>query len=354
MCTRPRAIHAGKNRLVRLAGLNENTPAHKPLERIGYSTLTDQRAMTASTTSPMRRCEMILTNRCNFACPYCNGLPPLINRPMTWEEIQTGLECWFQAGLENVRFSGGEPTLHRDVLKAIALCKSSGVSHIGMTSNGSNRLAFYRRLVDAGLTNISISLDASEPELGDHMAGDIAGAWTKVVHNIRELSKITDVIVNVVYNAANLDGTISTIWLAHDLGVKDILLVADSHYTHAAIGLRRLPQAILDAHPILKYRVENALSRPAVRGLSETDAHHCALVLDDSIIAGTYHFPCALYMREGGSPIGKVTPSMRQDRYQWFQSHNTYADPICRQFCVDLYIDYNNAYAHFHPGATQV
>ena len=310
--------------------------------------------MSASTTSPMRRCEMILTNRCNFACPYCNGLHPLINRPMTWEEIQTGLEYWFRDNPENVRFSGGEPTLHRDILKAVALCKSRGVLHIGMTSNGSNRLALYQRLVEAGLNNLSISLDASEPEPGDRMAGGIKGAWAKVVNNIRELSKITDVIINVVYNAANVNGTINTIRLAHDLGVKDILLVADSHYTHFADGLQRLPRGILDAHPILKYRVENALSRPAVRGLSETDAHHCALVLDDSVIAGEYHFPCALYMREGGRPIGKVIPSMRQDRYEWFIAHNTYADPICKQFCVDLYIDYNNAYAHFHPDAPRL
>jgi organic radical activating enzyme len=267
---------------------------------------------------------------------------------MDWIEIQTGLNYWIKDGLETVRFSGGEPTLHPNILDAVKMCHDKGVPRIGMTSNGSNHLTLYKNLVDAGLTNISISLDASSAELGDRMTGGIKGAWSKVVNNIREISKITEVIVNVVYNEANIENTINTILFAHDLGVKDILLVAASQYDHAAAGLQSLPQGIFDAHPILKYRVENAFSRPTVRGLALTDAHHCALVLDDSIIAGEYHFPCSLYMREGGNPIGKVTTTMRQERYQWFLSHNTYADPICKKFCVDLYIDYNNTYARFH------
>lgn len=44
------------------------------LENIGFYTLTDQRAKTASDTSPMMRGEILLTDKCNFNCPYCRGV----------------------------------------------------------------------------------------------------------------------------------------------------------------------------------------------------------------------------------------------------------------------------------------
>ncbi|MCK4814581.1 hypothetical protein KA005_02330, partial [bacterium] len=44
------------------------------LEDIGFYTLTDSRAETASSTSRLSRCELILTSRCNFKCPYCRSV----------------------------------------------------------------------------------------------------------------------------------------------------------------------------------------------------------------------------------------------------------------------------------------
>jgi uncharacterized protein YutD len=43
------------------------------LEEIGFYSLSDQRAKEASCTSQMKRCEMIITEECNFKCPYCRG-----------------------------------------------------------------------------------------------------------------------------------------------------------------------------------------------------------------------------------------------------------------------------------------
>ena len=43
------------------------------LEEIGFYTLDDERAKHASETSPLWRCELLLTNKCNFHCPYCRA-----------------------------------------------------------------------------------------------------------------------------------------------------------------------------------------------------------------------------------------------------------------------------------------
>jgi len=44
------------------------------LEDIGFYTLSDARAKDSNETSSLYRCEMILTDRCNFKCIYCHPL----------------------------------------------------------------------------------------------------------------------------------------------------------------------------------------------------------------------------------------------------------------------------------------
>ena len=42
------------------------------LEDIGFYTLTDERAANTCKDSRLSRCELILTDVCNFKCPYCD------------------------------------------------------------------------------------------------------------------------------------------------------------------------------------------------------------------------------------------------------------------------------------------
>jgi len=72
--------------------------------------------------------------------------------------------------------------------------------------------------------------------------------------------------------------------------------------------------------------------------------------LDDSIIAGDYHFPCVIYMREQGNAIGKVGPNMRAVRKLWSDNHDTHTDPICKKNCLDVCISYNNKFREYHKG----
>ena len=99
---------------------------------------------------------------------------------------------------------------------------------------------------------------------------------------------------------------------------------------------------ILSKHPILAYRVANFIKGRNVRGIKECDCNKCHLILDDSIVAGDYHFPCVIYMREKGEAIGKVNKNMREERIEWMIRHDCFKDPICRKNCLDICVDYNN------------
>lgn len=312
------------------------------LEEIGFYTLSDKRAQNVSGSSPLWRCELILTDRCNFKCPYCRGLRKDCKGDMTIERAKEVVDFWAAEGLRNVRFSGGEPIVWKDLPKLVAHAKMRGVERIAISTNGSAPLHHYKKLIDAGVNDFSISLDACCSSFGEEMCGGCPGAWEKVVENIREISKLTYVTVGVVFTERTIATCKDVVMFAHDLGVADIRVISSAQYNEVLTGLLDLPSEILDSHPILKYRIENFRKGRGVRGLSDFDAKRCHLVQDDMAIAGEFHFPCIIYLREGGNPIGKIGASMRQERVEWFKMHDCQKDKICKNNCLDVCIDFNN------------
>lgn len=324
------------------------------LEKIGFYTLTDERVKNTSLTSQMKRCEMIITEYCNFTCPYCRGLKDEIygDRPikqLSLAEIKQNVDYWCEGQpLENIRYSGGEPTLHKDIREIIRYTKEKGVNRIAISTNGSNTWELYEELIELGVNDFSISLDACCAEDGDKMSGGVKGSWEKVIENIRKISEKSYVTVGVVLNEMNVDSTIDTIKFADSLGVGDIRIISAAQYNKPIPRLQEVPEDIKEKYPILKYRINHFAEGVNVRGLKDTDSNKCGLMLDDSIIAGGYMFNCVIHMREGGKPIGKVGPNMRQERHDFMQTFDTHKDPICRKNCLDVCSEYNNKYRKYH------
>ena len=326
----------------------------KDIKEIGFYTLSDERVKNVSIDSQMKRCEMIITEYCNFTCPYCRGLKDEIygNRSikqLSLSEVKSNIDLWcLNEPLENIRFSGGEPTLHKDIVEIVSYAKHKGIKRIAISTNGSNKIELYKTLIDVGVNDFSISLDACCADDGDKMAGGVKGSWNVVVKNIEEISKLTYVTVGVVLTPENIDRTIDTIRFAHSLGVSDIRIISAAQWNMPIPRLNEVEKEILDAHPILKYRVNHFAEGVNVRGIVDTDSHKCAIVLDDSAIAGDFHYPCIIYMREQGVPVGKVGINMRQERLDWFNNHYTHTDTICKKNCLDVCRSHNNKYREFH------
>jgi len=317
------------------------------LENIGFYSLYDTRALTSSVTSDMKRCELILTERCNFSCPYCRGLRKDCRGDMPYWKAETIVKIWASQNLESIRFSGGEPTLYKGLPSLIAYSQSKGIRNIAVSTNGSQHITYYRRLINLGVTDFSISLDSCCSAGIKEMTGG-KGDYDRIVGNIKELSTLVYVTVGMVFTPQNIERAKESIEFAHSLSVSDIRIISSAQYNKVIENVQGISQEILDIHPILKYRITNFQKGRNVRGIKENDFHRCPLVLDDSAIAGNWHFPCIIYMREQGNPVGKINLNMREERERWFHNHNTYEDPICRKNCLDVCIDYNNKWREYH------
>lgn len=312
------------------------------LEDIGFYTLSDKRAKTASIESPLMRGELLLTDRCNLKCPYCRGLKCGLRGNLPFHYVNGIVQHWALHGLENIRFSGGEPTLYDGLSSLVKRSKDCGIKRIAVSTNGTNQPSFYKNLIDAGVNDFSISLDSGCCALGKTMTGGNENAWVKASRSIQELSKLTYVTVGVVFNELNAMEAMQTIKYIDSLNPSDIRILSSAQYNKALYQLTLLPEELLKKYPILKYRINNFKRNRNVRGIKNTDCRKCHLVKDDLAVAGKYHFPCIIYLREGGKPIGETGGSFRQQRNEWFKKHDTHKDPICAKNCLDVCVDYNN------------
>jgi len=306
------------------------------LQDIGFYTLSDERCEQLSPASPMMRCEMLLTARCNFKCGYCR------TRDEPDKELNEAFSVIDRWKTRNIRFSGGEPMAYRGLKDVVTRAVEQGAERVAVSTNGSFPLRRYLELIDLGVNDFSISLDACCASEGDRMAGDKEGSWDKVVANIRELSRLVYVTVGVVLTEDTIDNAQDIVEFAHSLGVADIRVITAAQSDGLIPGIRKISQDIIDAHPILKYRVDNILKGRNVRGLQPHDSKRCYLPIDDSAVAGDKHYPCVIYMREQGNPIGTTGPNMRAERVAWSEQHDSHADPICAANCLDVCIDHNN------------
>lgn len=106
-----------------------------------------------------------LTDKCNFRCTYCmpaEGLPWLKKADiLTYEEITRIARIAVDIGIEQIRLTGGEPLVRRDVPELVReLHTIEGLRSISITTNGILLKQQAKALAEAGLTRINVSLDS--------------------------------------------------------------------------------------------------------------------------------------------------------------------------------------------------
>ena len=106
-----------------------------------------------------------VTDRCNFRCTYCmpaEGLPWVPHSEvLTFEEITRVVRVASSIGIEQIRLTGGEPLVRKDVTHLVRMLSSiSGLRSLSLTTNGVLLGKLAGPLAEAGLTRINVSLDS--------------------------------------------------------------------------------------------------------------------------------------------------------------------------------------------------
>lgn len=109
-----------------------------------------------------------LTDRCSLRCTYC--MPADFSdwianeKLLTTEELVTVIGLCVDAGITQVRLTGGEPLLRRDIVDVVRrINELPKPPRISLTTNALRLAEVAQELKDAGLARVNVSLDTLDP-----------------------------------------------------------------------------------------------------------------------------------------------------------------------------------------------
>ena len=165
------------------------------------------------------RVDLALTYRCNNKCSYCyTGGSHRTNELDTadWTQI---LDKLWKAGVPQVVFTGGEPTLRDDLVPLVSHAKEFVT---GLVTNGRLLPKLFRSLMEASLDYVQVSIESNDQSIHDDMTG-VSNSWAETVNGLRAAVKEgLNVYTNTTLTRRNAAHFASTMEFLASLGIKGI------------------------------------------------------------------------------------------------------------------------------------
>jgi cyclic pyranopterin phosphate synthase len=141
-----------------------------------------------------------VTDRCNYRCVYCRtGTDGAQFAELTIEEYLRMIQAFVALGIEKVRLTGGEPLLRENLVGLVAQLarlrtrfghgpdarEGSGAPlDLAITTNGHLLAGLAAPLKNAGLTRVTVSMDAVDQDTFARITR-VPGSFDKVLAGIR-------------------------------------------------------------------------------------------------------------------------------------------------------------------------
>ena len=139
---------------------------------------------------------------CNFRCPFCFAAWHEEKKKPTAKVMNTSGRDWKgymdkmrERGFERIVISGGEPTIHPEIITLIKYARSLGYQSVELQTNASMlTMDNARRLVKAGVTDALVSLHSHREDIFDRITVT-EGVFDTVIQGIKNF---IDLGVNVM------------------------------------------------------------------------------------------------------------------------------------------------------------
>jgi cyclic pyranopterin phosphate synthase len=136
---------------------------------------TDSRDLVDSFGRRISYVRLSVTDRCDLRCRYCMAetmrfLPK--SEILTLEEIVALADIFIARGVSRIRLTGGEPLMRRGVADLVAELGTRigrGLDELTLTTNGTQLPRHARRLSEAGIRRVNVSLDSRREDRFRHI-----------------------------------------------------------------------------------------------------------------------------------------------------------------------------------------
>lgn len=106
--------------------------------------------------------DIVLGYDCNAACTYCTITDAMRRRALSTEAVAREIDRAAAAGYREIAFTGGEPTIRKDLPALARYAKKRGFGDVKVSSNGLRYAyaPYLDHLVEAGVNQFNVSAHA--------------------------------------------------------------------------------------------------------------------------------------------------------------------------------------------------
>lgn len=167
---------------------------------------------------------LTITRKCNNFCEWCYTQNKLNCESMKYEDAIACVDKLKKLGTNRIVLIGGEPTLYSNIIELINYISSKGIK-VSIATNGRkfSDLEFSKKVIDAGVNSINISLKAtSEEEYLKYTKSLGLNEAIRGYHNLRELG-FDNVSLSYVIVSDNKENFNKVIRVIEDNNLKNIV-----------------------------------------------------------------------------------------------------------------------------------
>ena len=170
-------------------------------------------------------CNLQVTYRCNFQCRICDFWKPMYDKSheLSLADVRIIGEKLNRLGTLIISLAGGEPLIREDLPEIIRILNQANHFPVLITNGWYVDEPFGRAILQAGLQEISVSVDYATPAKHDAQRGR-EGAWDRAIRALEILHRHRPDHRNRVHMISvlmddNIDEVEPMIRIARELGV---------------------------------------------------------------------------------------------------------------------------------------
>ncbi|MAZ06287.1 MAG: pyrroloquinoline quinone biosynthesis protein PqqE [Halomonas sp.] len=182
-----------------------------------------------------------LTYKCPLKCAFCSNPTNLDDHEgeLTTDEWKTVIRDARKMGAMQIGFSGGEPTLRKDLEELVAEANELGYYTNLITSGIGLTRKRLENLKKAGLRHIQLGFQSSDPKTAHWLAG--VDCYEKKISMAREIKALGfPMVLNMPISSLNIHQVPDIIELAAGIGVEYLELANVQYYNWALVNRDQL------------------------------------------------------------------------------------------------------------------
>ena len=197
----------------------------------------------------LSKIEIVTGFSCNNNCRFCSTGNRNFNK--STDQLKQDIRRAAGQTRKEINFTGGEPTIRKDIFELIEYAASSGFEEVRLTTNGRmfSYEDFTKRIVSSGLTGAIFSIHAHTAELHDYFTR-VPGSFEQAMEGWKNLKNLGGIIDNnVVITTKNYKFLPELVELLIKNDVRAVCLIYPTIYGN----LLKNPELVPEMHEVASF-----------------------------------------------------------------------------------------------------